>query len=171
MFILIQLVSKGPLGTSPFLFCLARAPDYWTYGGTVAPNSCSFLNYDQALETTGFGSFFAFLSWSYLEDAEKAGRLRRATGNSLLAFGLVIGSIVFLTNYLLWKLPGYDWTQNPRGLPWWSEQVTYQTCFIRQADFSNAHPDCLFLNYGNVFEICVLLVFVGYVLRFNSYSE
>jgi len=76
----------------------------------------------------------------------------------------MIGLLVLIATYALWKVPGYDWMKNPAGLPWWSEQVTYQTCFIRQSDFTSAHPNCVFLNYGNLFEICVLLVIAGLIL-------
>jgi hypothetical protein len=159
----IQLVSKGPFGTESFLPCFARSPNYWTYGGTVAPNSCTFFNNDQALEVSGFASFFTFLTWNYLGAIGKA-RLKLAVGRTLLAYGSIIGLIVFITNYVLWKLPGYDWVGNPWGLPWWSEQVTYQTCFIRQADFAGGHPNCVFLNYANVLEISILLVIIGFYL-------
>jgi hypothetical protein len=159
----IQLVSKGPFGTDSFLPCFARSPNYFTYGGTVGPNSCTFLNNDQLLEGTGFASFFTFLTWNYLGDVGEH-RVRFAIGRALLAYGSVIGAIVFVTNYVLWKLPGYDWVGNPWGLPWWSEQVTYQSCFIKQADFTSTHPNCVFLNYGNVLEICVVLVIIGFYL-------
>jgi len=170
LYVSIQLVSRGPLGTDPFLFCFARSPDYWTYGGTVAPNSCTFFNYDQALETIGLSSFFTFLTWNYLGYSGRRGRLTRAIGKTILTYALIIGSIVFVTNYVLWKLPGYDWVKNPMGLPWWTEEVTYQTCFIKQADFNTAHPNCVFLNYGNVFEICILLAIVGYIMT-NLWTE
>lgn len=163
LYLEVQLVSKGPLGTDPFLYCFSKSPDYWTYGGTVAPNSCTFFNYDQALEVTGFAGFFTFLTWNYLNCTGR-GRFRQAIGRTILTYGVIVGSVVFITNYVLWKLPGYAWVKNPLGLPWWSEQVTYQTCFIKQADFSSAHPNCVFLNYGNVFEICILFAIVGYIL-------
>jgi len=163
LYVLIQFVSRGPVGTDPFLICLTRSPGYWTYGGTVAPNSCTFFNYDQAFETTGLAAFFTFVAWNYL-DYSGRGRLVRAVGRSLLPYSVIVGSIVLVTNYVLWKLPGYDWVKNPMGLPWWSEQVTYQTCFIKQADFTSAHPNCVFLNYGNLLEISIVLAVVGYIL-------
>jgi len=129
----------------------------------MAPNSCVFFNYDQALETTGVASFSTFLAWNYLGNSGK-GRLTRAIGKTILMYALIIGSIVFVANYVLWNLPGYDWVKNPMGLPWWSEQVTYQTCLIKQADFNTLHPNCVFLNYEEVFGICILLTIVGYVL-------
>jgi hypothetical protein len=122
-----------------------------------------FFNYDQALETTGFASFFTFLTWNYLGYSGR-GRLTRAIGKTVLMYALIIGSTVFVANCVLWKLPGYDWVKNPMGLPWWSEQVTYQTCFIKQADFNTLHANCVFLNYGNVLEICILLAIVGYIM-------
>ena len=121
-----------------------------------ASNGCEFFNYDEMFEGSGLFSFVAFTLWRY------RGRFIVAVAQSLFFFGSVIAVVTYLTNDALWQFTG----PTGDGLPWWTEQVTYQSCLIRASSYSISpwSPNCTLFNYADLFVVSIVLALSGGVV-------
>jgi hypothetical protein len=132
-----------------------------------------WVTYTVALEI--FGALAAagiFIRIYSVSGGTRKAKSIRAIGTVLLILGAVISVVVYAETRLVWGeiLPGVHlWQGLPGGggYPWGTEQVAYNTCFVR----SGTADDCIFLNYNELFWISVLSAIAGFIIRSRATVE
>ena len=127
------------------------------------------ITYTVGLEGFAILAFFGTLAWSYSRaEGGRTTRLEKATGDTLLVFGILVALIVYVETRILWGevLPGVHVWQGllgGGGYPWGAEQVAYNTCFVSSAVLG----DCVFLNYDELFWMATTCAIAGFILRYS----
>lgn len=117
------------------------------------------FNYDDLVESAFVVSLFGFFFWKMKREA-----IRSMIGQILVVYSTAVIIPVYLMGYVVWSL-GLVHSGGPYSNIWWTEQLTYQTCFIKAPNYGgNAIPNCMLLNYGDAFITSVLLLITGLVL-------
>jgi len=158
-----------------FVFLEVQILQAYPFYNGVSGNEPLFpgITYTVGMEIFAILAFIGVLSWSYFRaPGGWTRRLEQATGDTLLIFGILIASIVYVETRLLWGeiAPGIHlWQGLPGGggYPWGTEQVAYNTCLIA----SSVLGDCAFLNYNELFWLAVLCTIVGFVMKYSFSND
>jgi hypothetical protein len=170
IFTVVQILNSYP-------FYPSLSPDI--FGGDLVSKSLP-LTLTQTLEVGVVLASVGLFIW-------KASSLGKLNGGAILcAFGftlLVIGAmgaaIVYTEIHLVWGelWLGFTvwkfWWSLPAGgggWPWGTWRVAYNTCFIKAWNFTEADPNCIFMNYNDVLYISILMVIIGFIL-FRHYAR
>jgi hypothetical protein len=153
-----------------FPACRAMFGPAFPYAGVYGPAvAFSALTYTQVLEVSGLSSFFGLFIYVYGRNRVLGGRerVRRSLGVALAFFGLLAGAVAYVETHLLW---GEFWyglkfaNLDPRGFPWGSEQVAYNTCLVRGSFTVDVSDNCALLNYDQLLLLSILFAVVGVLL-------
>jgi hypothetical protein len=125
-------------------------------------DNCGFINYSQALGMALGASFIGFFSWQYFSDTGMRGKGRgfHALGLSLLLFGILMASVIFVeVQFLNGFYQAGGSTVSFQGFPGGGQEVFGSSCLI------GADPyHCAFFSYDEFLYISSLASFVGLVL-------
>lgn len=117
------------------------------------------FNYDDLMESAFVVSLFGFFFWKIKREATGL-----MIGQILVLYSTAVIIPLYLMGSVVWSL-GLVHSGGPYSNIWWTEQLTYQTCFVNAPDYGgNAIPNCTLLNYGDAFITSVLLSIIGLVL-------
>ncbi len=119
------------------------------------------------------GAILAFVG-TFLFYREKRGNIY-ALQKTLLIYSLFIAAMVFITVDVTKWLSTTFWNVNVAsngfpswnyGFPTWTYQVTTLTAFLKYPDYSKDNPNAYFLNYWQLFTICIIIaVITGLLIR------
>jgi len=172
------LFSLG-FGLSAYVFSVVQVinsyPFYSTFGifgGDLVFKNLP-LTFTQTLEVSVALAFIGLFIWkASCSGKVNSGAILSAFGFTLLVIGAMGVSLVYTEIHILWGelWLGFTvwkfWSGLPGGggYPWGTERVAYNTCFIKASDYSEATPNCIFLNYNDVLYISILMVIIGFIL-------
>jgi len=160
IFVLVQVLPPGGAWLASVI------PFRGVYGTTVL---FSTITYSQTLEVSGALSFLGLFFYAYGRSRPLLGRVRlfRSLGVAMVVFGVLVALVIYAEIHVLW---GEFWygikfaNLYPQGFPWGTEQVAYNTCFIRGNFTVDVTVNCSFLNYDELLYLSTLAALVGFYL-------
>jgi hypothetical protein len=175
------LFSTG-FGLSAYIFTVVQTLNAYPFypslsfeifGGELLSKSIP-LTLTQTLEVGVLLACIGLFIWkaSSFEKVNR-GAILSAFGFTLFVIGAMGASIVYTEIHLVWGefWLGFTvwqfWSGLPvggGGWPWGTERVAYNTCFIKAWNFTEATPNCIFLNYNDVLYISILMMIIGFIL-------
>jgi hypothetical protein len=146
--------------------------------GPYIPGTCP-ITYLKFMSSPNCGGYSSFLSWDdlfflfallssiglFIWRVDKLG-----VKKGLVSFIFLIGTIGTIAIFL--DVIAFTWIYEvilhiPYSMspfPWWGERVSAGSCFVPMSTFSNDHPNCWLLNYGEAFLCFLVLAATGFFL-------
>jgi hypothetical protein len=133
------------------------------------------FNYTQLLETSVILSFIFLILLGIT--AFKKNNILCSLGRALAIYSGIGAVVIYIETNIFWG-KWWHWTNykfwdgfpGGGGWPWGNEVVSHNLAFFKMPDYTHDAPNVYFLNYDELFFICLILLIVGIVL-YNHYKK
>jgi hypothetical protein len=152
-----------------------RISNAWTHWGFENVFGDFPLNYTQLLEISVVFSFIFLILLGI--NSFKKNNILCSFGRALALYCGIGAVIIYIETNIFWG-KFWHWTNHKfwdgfpggGGYPWGSERVTNNLALITMPGYSHATPNVYFLNYDELFFICLVFLVVGIIL-YNHYKK